>query len=68
MAKCKKAGQDSPWPKDKDKGKGKLLPETKGTEVALTIKDAISKAKDVEPKSKEADSKSKAVDPKDDLP
>ena len=68
MAKCKEAGQDSPRPKDKDKGKGKLLPETKGTEVALTIKDAISKANDVEPKSKEADSKSKAADPKDDLP
>ena len=45
-------------------GKGKEvkpLPEAKGTEVALMIKDVISKAKD-------AESKSKAVDPKDDPP
>ena len=45
-------------------GKGKEvkpLPEAKGTEVALMIKDVISKAKDAEPKSN-------AADPKDDPP
>nr|POF18372.1 hypothetical protein CFP56_37860 [Quercus suber] len=40
--------------------------EAKGTKVALTIKDVVSKAMDAEPKSKAADLKFKAVDPKDD--
>ena len=62
MAKGKGAGQDGPQLEDKSKGKEvKPLPEAKGTEAALTIKDAISKAKDAEPKSKVAD-------PKDDPP
>ena len=46
----------------------KPLPEAKSIEVALTIKNAISKAKDAEPKSKAADPRSKAADPKDDPP
>ena len=54
------------WPRARElaKSKGKEvkpLPEAKGTVAALTIKDAISKAKDAEPKSKVAD-------PKDDPP
>ena len=54
-AKDKGAGQDGPRPEDKGKGKGKevkLLLEAKGTKVALTIKDVVSKAKDADPKSK----------------
>ena len=35
----------------------KPLLKAKGTKAALTIKDAISKAKDVEPKSMAADPK-----------
>ena len=62
MAKGKWASKDGPQLQDMGKGKEvKPLPETKGTEVALMIKDVISKAKD-------AESKSKAVDPKDDPP
>ena len=62
MAKGKGAGQDGPQLEDKGKGKEvKPLLEAKGIEAALTIKDAISKAKDAEPKSKVAD-------PKDDPP
>ena len=62
MAKGKWASQDGPQLEDMGKGKEvKPLPEAKGTEVALMIKDVISKAKDVEPKSK-------ATDPKDDPP
>nr|POF27626.1 hypothetical protein CFP56_66748 [Quercus suber] len=61
VAKGKEAGREGHWPEDKGKGKEvKSLPEAKGTEIALTVKDAISKAKD-------AESKSKAADPKDDL-
>ena len=55
MAKGKGAGHDGPRPEDKGKGKGKEvkpLLEAKGTEVALTIKDVVSKAKDANPKSK----------------
>ena len=58
MAKGKETGQDEPRPEDKGKGmEVKPLLEAKGTKAALTIKDAISKAKDVEPKSKAADPK-----------
>nr|POE82502.1 hypothetical protein CFP56_66219 [Quercus suber] len=60
VAKGKEAGQDGPQPKDKGKGKEvKSLPEAKGIEAALMVKDAISKAKD-------AKSKSKVADPQDD--
>ena len=73
MAKGKGASQDGPQLEDKGKGKGKgkevkPLLEAKGTKVAFTIKDVVSKAKDAEPKSKAADPKSKATDPKDDPP
>ena len=44
----------------------KPLLEAKGTKAALTIKDAISKAKDVELNSKVVDPKSKAANTKDD--
>nr|POE89676.1 hypothetical protein CFP56_38064 [Quercus suber] len=56
------AGQDGPLLENKGKGKEvKPLLEAKGTEVALTIKDVVSKAKDAKPKSKVAN-------PKDDPP
>ena len=46
MAKGKGVGQDGPRPEDKGKGKEvKPLPEAKGTEATLTIKNAVSKAK-----------------------
>ena len=51
MAKGKEAGQYGPQPEDKGKEVKPLL-EAKGTEVALMIKDVVSKAKDVDPKSK----------------
>ena len=51
MAKGKGAVQDYPQPKDKGKEVKPLL-EAKGTEVAFTIKDVVSKAKDADPKSK----------------
>nr|POE50434.1 hypothetical protein CFP56_48068 [Quercus suber] len=61
-----------------DKGKGKevkTLPEAKGKEVALKIKDVDSKANDTATKVKNADSKAKDAttkaknaDPKDDPP
>ena len=61
MAKGREAGQDGPRPEDKGKGKEvKSLLEAKGTKAALTVKGAVSKAKD-------AESKSKAADPNDDL-
>ena len=40
------------------------LPEAKGLEAALKLKDATPKAKDATPKAKEADPKSKEVNPK----
>nr|POF21735.1 hypothetical protein CFP56_74790 [Quercus suber] len=59
--------EDGHRPEDKGKGKEiKPLPEAKGIEAALTIKDAISKTKDAEPKSKTIDPKSKVANPKDD--
>ena len=51
VAKGKGAVQDYPQPKDKGKEVKPLL-EAKGTEVAFTIKDVVSKAKDADPKSK----------------
>ena len=62
MAEGKKAGQRGPQPEDKGKGKEvKALLEAKDKEVALNIKDANSKAKDVA-------TKAKVADPKDDPP
>ena len=62
MAEGKEASQGGPQPEDKGKGKeDKALLEAKGKEVALNIKDANSKAKDVT-------AKAKAADPKDDPP
>ena len=49
MAKGKGAGQDGPWPEDKDKGKEvKPLLKAKGTEAASKTNDAASKAKDAD--------------------
>lgn len=42
----------------------KPLPEAKGQEVVLTLKDAASKAKVAAPKAREVDPKSKEADPK----
>ena len=65
MAKGKRAGQGGSLPKDKGKGKEvKPLPEAKGSETNLKLKDAVPKVKDVASKVKEADLKSKEADPK----
>ena len=65
MAKGKRAGQGGSWPEDKGKGKEvKPLPEAKGPEATLKLKDAASKAKDATPKAKKADPKSKEANPK----
>ena len=65
MAEGKRAGQGGSLPNDKGKGKEvKPLPEAKGFETNLKLKDAIPKVKDVASKVKEADPKSKEVDPK----
>ena len=58
MAKGKRAGQGGSWPEDKGKGKEvKPLPEAKGPEATLKLKDATPKAKKADPKSKEANPK-----------
>ena len=65
MAKSKGVGQGGSQLEDKGKGKEvKPLPEAKGPEAALKIKDVIPKAKNAAPKAKEVDLKSKEADPK----
>ena len=44
------------------------MPEARGLETALKLKDATSMAKDAAPKAKEADPKSKEADPKATVP
>ena len=69
MAKSKGASQGGSRPEDKGKSKKvKPLPEAKGQEAALKLKDAAPKAKDTVPKAKEVDSKSKETNPKATVP
>ena len=65
MAKGKRAGKGGSRLENKGKGKEvKPLPEAKGPEATLKLKDAASKARDAASNAKEADPKSKEADPK----
>ena len=65
MAKGKGASQGGSWLEDRGKGKEvKPLPEAKGPEAALKLKDVAPNAKDAASKAKETDPKFKEADPK----